>query len=158
MLIKSGRTRVVFIFDNIVIKVPRIPLVSFFSQLLKHSKENTLQHKINTLRIDHLFILRYFLMGFFANRTEYRYSKKNPLKKGIIPINTMILGCILIQPTGIAIDESDKRWKRFHRRLMKKNIPQEADVHRSHNYSRWKNRICLHDYGSPFTTRYLNTV
>lgn len=157
MKVRSGMTRIVFIFETIVIKIPKIPVFLFIERFLKHASENNVGYIIEKHAIDCRYIIGFLLAGIHANRTEYQYSKQHPKKKGIIPVKRMILWCILIQPRGEEVLLADRRWKRFFRNLVKKEVPEQADVLRPENYSYWNNRIHLHDYGSPYTVLYLNS-
>ena len=155
MKIALGSTRMVFIFSNSVIKIPRIRISLFLRRFFLHSKNGEVNKKINELNIDLKYITRYLLQGFGANLVEYRYSKKTPQKFGIIPVKFLILGFILVQPRGDEVAVFDKRLQKALLLCKERNVLDE-DMTSPHNYSIWQDQICLHDYGSVRTIAELN--
>lgn len=154
MKIKYGTTRIVIILKRIVIKIPRIPILLFFHRLIKHSYKKDVKVKIKELNINSNFMFNYFIRGFKANYIEYKYSKNNPDKKGIIPVQSLLFGFLLIQPRGSQFSIDNKKWKKVLKKIVKNKI-NDIDMIISKNYSIWKGSICLHDYGSVKTIQNL---
>ncbi len=150
MNIKTGTTRIVFIFENFVIKIPLIPIGYFFLSLLKHLARGSVQQKIDDLGINHTFLFKFFLAGFRANCIEWQYSRQNPSHEDIIPVHSMFYGLIIVQPKGHNFLTSGKRWKRKLKKLVLSGVT-DHDMLVPHNYSSFKGKIRLHDYGSSLT-------
>lgn len=158
MKIRSGTTRVVIILDNFVIKFPKVPIIEFFVRLIKHSRDNNVKNKIEQHNINFVYIMRYFLKGFIASFIEWRYSKENPDKEGIIPIYfAFMFGLVLIQPRGEVFPENNRKYRKVIKDAFKKKLT-DTDMFYRHNYSLWRGKICLHDYGSMLTISNLQYI
>ncbi|MFA6386242.1 MAG: hypothetical protein WCW04_00515 [Candidatus Paceibacterota bacterium] len=154
MKIEQGGTRVIFIFSNIVVKIPKLkvirPFIRFFHHLINRQVEEKLMAFDQTSIVK--AILRYFLSGIIANRFEYYYSKKHKNFDEIIPVYGLCFGMILIQKKVQVVEEEDERWKKFLRRLVKKGI-KDIDLLVARNFG-WDNgRIKVLDYGRIETIR-----
>lgn len=122
----TGATRIVLLFSDFVIKIPKIPLIRTF----KKKK------------------LIWLLMGFISNRLEYTYSKKHPDSKKIIPVKGILFGLVLIQAKKEILSSKSQCWKKIVLAMQKAGI-KDAEEIEPNNFCLDQNNPCLIDYGDP---------
>ncbi len=147
MKLKIGTTRFVFLIGNTAYKWPIIPIFLFLKRLHKHTMKGDVNETIN--KHGSSFVFRYLLRGFTSNYLEYKYSKENPRKEDIIP-STLIWGFIIKQPRGHRFSIHQQGWKNILCKLAEKEI-KDPELLNEKNYSVYRDRIRLHDYGNPGT-------
>ena len=150
MKIGLGSTRIVFIFSNIVIKLPRLRVLYPLRRFREHRQNGQVTEKLKKFGPTVFTAgLNYFFAGIIANRLEYRYSKNTP-SEGIVPINILLWGIIVIQQKGEAVSASSGQWEKFERILRRRGIP-EHDTVRSCNFCIFGDRLRMVDYGNQET-------
>lgn len=152
MKIQIGGTRIVFLFKNYVLKIPRIRIYKYLFEtflFLKSFKKRSL--KENLLEYKFIFIT-YLFAGFLANFREYLNSSKNDYIT-----ETTFFFFITIQKRGNFLYKSDPRWKKI-KFLLKKLRIRDYDALSPKNYSILEKRVVLHDYGSSSTIKELYLI
>lgn len=153
MKIKTGYSRIVFVFSHFVVKIPKMHIRYPFRYLFmkKTARKNILELK--SLKD----VLKYIFHGVYANRLEYRYSKLRVDSTVIMHSQGLFFGLIVIQKRGVALMSDDKRWLKFLR-IVKRLGCKEIDSIRSCNFCIWNGTIRLLDYGKQETIEGLERI
>ena len=155
MRIIFGGTRIVLVFSNYVVKIPRIFRVSeAIKSFLKFLPEKKVLSKLksfhkngNLIKAAFNFI---FLYGFIANRNEYLYSQKNKNDNKIIHVYGFLYYFIIIQKRENVLDENNPYWKKYESSIKKeveKIFPIDPDL-TFRNFCNTKEGLKLIDYGN----------
>ncbi len=157
MKIVFGCTRIVFIFSRTVIKIPRIRLIYPLRRFLEHRSNKKVGVELQKFG-SNFFIafIKYFLSGFYANRLEYLYSKKNQ-SCGIVPTKALFFGIIVMQQKGAVLDAGDPEWLKLEQRIRDEGVI-ERDTLRSCNFCIIGKRIRILDYGCTETVLALDRI
>src|ERR1035437_88781 len=122
MKVKFGGTRVIFIFKDFVIKIPRFRIVRSILRFFYYLKNKQVEERLEYYNKKSMMIaiLKYFFLGLIANRLEYYYSKKHRNFGEIVPVYGILFGMIIIQKRVVVMKEEDEQWKEFEESLLKK--------------------------------------
>lgn len=155
-----GGTRVVFIFKNYVIKIPRLNILRSILRLIYHIFKWQAIDKIKNFDPNKNIIkggLKYILYGVYSNKLEYYFSKKNKKDDRIVHVYGLLYYFILIQKRVEEISEDDERWKSFVDIYLKKGV-KDVDMLVTRNFGFLKDKIKLIDYGREETILTLNQL
>lgn len=162
MKIKKGGTRIVFVFSDYVVKIPRIRPVRIISRLLFHAKEKDCREALLVLNPKGVIrgAIGYIFAGFIANYIEYNFYKNHKNLELIIPVRGYLFGLILTQKRAREIEEDAlPEWKSFLENfLIKKFSEDEQDLCVSRNFGIEGGKIKLLDYGKRLTTICLEKI
>jgi hypothetical protein len=152
----EGSTRVVFIFDKLVVKLPWINFSRLFKSFLKQKKERVANERVQQFHQNKLLAPFVFLFNIvLANRRECVYFKRHSKVGFLLPTTGFLFGLIVIQPRGYVLDEST--WKRIHERL-KTYQGVDSCLLKSENYCTWNGKVYLLDFGSHLTQKSLGEI
>lgn len=162
MKIKKGGTRMILIFSNYVVKIPRLRLFRPIMRLLFHVKEK--DYKEALLFFDNRGIVfgavNYLFAGFIANYTESSFYKNHKDMDLLVPVKGFLFGLIVIQKRVKEINEEENpEWFVFLKNFLLKNFSEDKlDLCVSRNYGIDNGRIKLLDYGKNLTVRCLEKI
>ena len=157
-IVTEGLSRIVFVFDNTVIKIPWINFFKMIKCFIKYKKDGIFNKKSKRFHSNKILGIFYYLFYIISsNRREYLYFKKHPKEKSLLPIlKSFMFGYIIIQPRGDVLNSTNPRWNVFLLKLTKMKID-NIDLLTSSNFCIFNGSIKLLDYGSDLTKNALNT-
>lgn len=154
MSIKFGGTRIVLLFKDFVIKIPRIhilyPIKYFlFKDYYRRNTKKCLE--LNSLQD----IIRYIFCGFLSNRLEFKFSLENPDHPLIVKSLGLFFGLLIIQKRGNTISKKDKKLTFLFSKFKKFGCTND-DLFEWCNFCFLYNKPMLVDYGNIETIIFLN--
>ncbi|MFA6325176.1 MAG: hypothetical protein WCX46_03040 [Candidatus Paceibacterota bacterium] len=151
-----GSTRVVLIFSNFVIKIPRVRVLRLFTRVIETNQNGSLKRKSRLYSKKNLFIAvaRYLLEGIKANRKEYFYFKKNKNNKELLPATLLVFGIIEIQKRGNVLKETSFLWKRIFVLLRRRSLHTISSF-KACNFCIFQERLKILDYADEETIELL---
>lgn len=159
MKVKLGGTRIVLVFQNFVVKIPRINLfIRPAKRVIYHLARNQVKEKLKNY--DQNLIkagIKYVFAGMYANKIEYYYSRQHKENNEIVHVRGVLYYLILIQKRVETIKEDDKKWKAFIELSLKRGI-KDTDLLVARNFGLYENKIKLIDYGREETITTLNQL
>lgn len=158
----NGLSRLVFVFENHVVKVPWVNLLLLFNIYLSHKKKGLVDGRLqryhkNKIIAFIIVLFNCFVSALSANRREYLYYKKYKNELSLLPIRGYLMGNIIIQPRAEVCKETDPRWKNFLSKLREREIDERADLSKAMNFCVYNNQIRLLDYGNIIAQELLST-
>jgi len=156
MKIGIGSTRIVLIFSEFVIKLPRVRVIRLLTRAIETKQDGSLKIKSKRYSKKNIFIAvaRYLLEGVKANRKEYFYFQNNKNKMELIPSTLLILGIIEIQNTGDVLEENSFLWRRIFILLKRSNLHNIPSL-KACNFCIFNKRINILDYADDETIQSL---
>lgn len=162
MKIKKGGTRIVLIFSNYVVKIPRPKLFRPIKRLLFHVKEKDCKEAL--LIFDKRGVIfgsvYYLLSGFIANYTELNFYKNHKDMELLVPVKGILFGLVLIQKRVREISEDEyPEWSVFLKNFLTKHfLDDKQDLCVSRNFGIDNGKIKLLDYGKRLTVQCLEKI
>jgi len=158
----NGLSRLVFIFENHVVKVPWLNLFLLFKIYLSNKNKGLVGKKLGRYHENKVFALAILLFkclvdSLSSNRREYLYYKKYKNEESLLPIKGYLMGNIIVQPRAEVCKETDLRWKNFLSKLRERDIDDRADLSKAMNFCVYNNSIKLLDYGNRIAQEVLST-
>jgi len=152
MKIGFGSTRFVLIFSKIVVKIPRVRIFRIFKRTLETKLNNTLSQKTrNYSKRSKIFaVIRYLLVGVYANRMEYNYFKKHKDLKELLPVRSLLFGFLEIQEKGTVLSNNDPTWLHLFNLLKIVGVNDVASFKAS-NFCRCREHLRILDYANEET-------
>lgn len=163
MEIKKGGTRIVLIFSNHVVKIPRVKIFRPIMRLFFHVKEKDCKEAILFFSSKGVLcgIINYLFAGFIANYIEWSFYKKHKDMELLVPVKGVFFGLILLQKRVQEINEEEcPEWLPFLKNFLLRNFSEDRlDLCVSRNFGiDNKGNIKLLDYGKLLTTVCLEKV
>lgn len=149
----DGLSRLVFIFENHVVKVPWVNLFLLFNIYLSHKKKGLVDGRLqryhnNKIIAFTIILFNCFVSALSANRREFLYYKKHKNEPSLLPIKGYLMGNIIVQPRAEVCKENDLRWKNFLSKMREREIDERADLTKAMNFCIYNNQIKLLDYAN----------
>ena len=158
----NGLSRLVFVFENHVVKVPWVNLFLLFKIYLSHKNKGLIDKKLqryheNKIIASVIVLFNCFVNCLYSNRREYLYYQKYKNELSLLPIEGYLMGNIIVQPKAEVCRETDLRWKNFLLKIKERDIDERADLSKAINFCVYNNEIKLLDYGNKMAQEVLST-
>lgn len=160
MKITWGHTRIVFLYREFAIKIPKVRLLCAFKSLWRYICYSELPRSIANERYRNnplLFTLVFLFMGISANRREFFHAQGRSFSKGefVAPVQRLFaFGLIEVQKRGWDILVSYSLWNKLVKAFQENGIS-NVDMYNPDNFSIIDGVICIHDCGSRETVTVL---
>jgi len=155
-IVTEGTSRIVFVFDDFVVKFPWLPVFRLIKIMLRENKSGTLNQRIKQ-KWTHPAIVCYLLMVFYilmSNRREYLFYKRYKKQSFLMPTKGFLFGHIIIQPRGEVLSWRMRCWQETYKKIIRLEI-KNKDCEKPENFSLVKNKVVIHDYGNIDTQNFL---
>ncbi len=155
-VVTEGTSRIVFVFEDFVVKLPWLNIVRAIKSLFNDTKSGVLNNKIKS-KVKYPTLIAWLIIPIHvlcSNLREYAFYKKYKHEKVLMPTKAFLFGNIIIQPRGAVLSKRMERWKKFYRKIKETGVV-DKDLENPRNFSIFMGKIVMHDYGNYETQHFL---